>query len=98
MLQFATWFRNTHPMMAPLETPQSPEAAAKGEKAAKTFVTRLDEHLSENEFIAANRFTIVDITVFITCGFCRVMKWNPTEEYTHLGAWYDRVAASGLAG
>ena len=32
-VQFATWFRNAHPMMAPLEVPQSAEAAAKGEKA-----------------------------------------------------------------
>ena len=30
-MQFATWFRNVHPAMAPLENPQVPEAGAKGE-------------------------------------------------------------------
>ena len=38
MVQFATWFRNAHEMMAPLEVPQSAQAAAKGEKNAKRRV------------------------------------------------------------
>ncbi|MEO0810992.1 MAG: glutathione S-transferase family protein, partial [Pseudomonadota bacterium] len=45
-MQFAVWFRNSHPMMAPLEKPQSAEAAAKGERAAKYFVKKLDAHLA----------------------------------------------------
>ena len=76
-IQFAGWFRNAHPAMAPLEVPQSPEAAAKSEKAARKMVERLNEHLASNEFVAADRFSIADITLYITCGFCRVMKWAP---------------------
>lgn len=97
-IQFAGWFRNAHPMMAPLEVPQSAEAAAKSEKAARKMAERLNEHLANNEFVAADRFSIADITLFITCGFCRVMKWAPHKEHANLGRWYDAMAQRGFAG
>ncbi len=97
-IQFATWFRNSHPAMAPLEVPQRAEAAAKGEKAAKRMAERFDAHLANNEFLAADRFSIADITLFIACGFCRVMKYAPHKEHANLGRWYDAMAARGFAG
>jgi glutathione S-transferase len=97
-IQFATWFRNSHPLMAPLEVPQSAEAAAKGEKAARKMAERFDAHLAENEFLAAGRFSIADITLFIACGFCRVMKWAPHKEQANLGRWYEAMKARGFAG
>ena len=98
MVQFATWFRNAHEMMAPLEVPQSAEAAAKGEKNARRMAERFNAHLADHEFLAADRFSIADITLFITCGFCRVMKWSPHKEHEHLGRWYDAMKARGFAG
>ncbi|PKP79857.1 MAG: glutathione S-transferase family protein [Alphaproteobacteria bacterium HGW-Alphaproteobacteria-18] len=97
-IQFAGWFRNAHPMMAPLEVPQSAEAAAKSEKAARKMAERLNEHLASNEFVAADRFSIADITLFITCGFCRVMKWAPHKELPNLGRWHDAMSQRGFAG
>ena len=97
-IQFAGWFRNAHPMMAPLEVPQSPEAAAKAEKAARKMAERFNDHLANNEFIAADRFSIADITLYITCGFCRVMQWAPHKELPHLGRWYGEMKARGFAG
>lgn len=97
MLQFATWFRNAHEMMAPLEKPQSAEAAAKGERNAKAFAKRLDAHLSEHEWLAADRFSIADITLYLTCGFCGVMRWKPHREHEALGRWYDAVKAKFAA-
>jgi glutathione S-transferase len=96
-IQFATWFRNAHPAMAPLEVPQSAESAAKGEKAARSMAKRLDAHLADHEFVAADRFSIADITLYIGCGFCRVMKWEPQKEHEHLGRWYDAMIARGFA-
>jgi len=98
MIQFATWFRNTHEMMAPLEKPQLPEAGEKGERNAKGFVRRLDKHLESNDFIAAGRFSNADIFAFILCGFARVMKWKPEEDHEHLGAWHARMKEMGFAG
>lgn len=97
-IQFAGWFRNAHPAMAPLEVPQSPETAEKSEKAAKKMAERLNEHLAGHEFVAADRFSIADITLYITCGFARVMKWAPHKELPHLGRWYDAMTARGFAG
>ncbi|MEO0785364.1 MAG: glutathione S-transferase family protein [Pseudomonadota bacterium] len=97
-VQFAGWFRNAHPAMALLENPQSAETAEKSERNAKAFVKRLDAHLADNEFIAAGRFSIADITAFVSCGFCRVMEWAPHKEHANLGAWYERMKARGFAG
>ncbi|MCI4644235.1 MAG: glutathione S-transferase family protein [Hyphomonadaceae bacterium] len=97
-IQFATWFRNAHPVMAPLENPQSAEAAAKGERNAKAFAKKLDAHLAEHEFVAAGRFSIADITLYVACGFCGVMRWLPQREHENLGAWYGRMKERGFAG
>ncbi|MEL6473313.1 MAG: glutathione S-transferase family protein [Pseudomonadota bacterium] len=91
MMPFAFWFRNAHEMMAPLENPQVPEQAEKSEKAVKAFVKRLADHLEREDFIAAGRFSIADITGFAVCGFCGVMQWKPHEEHASIGAWRDRV-------
>lgn len=96
-MQFAGWFRNAHPMMAPLEVPQSAEAAAKSEKAARRMAERLDQHLSAHEFVAADRFSIADITLYVSCGFCRVMKWAPHKELPDLGRWYGAMTERGFA-
>ena len=98
MIPYATWFRNTHPAMAPLEKPQLPEAGEKGERGAKGFVRRLDKHLGEHDFIAADRFSNADIFAYILCGFARVMKWEPEKEHENLGAWHKRMTEKGFAG
>ena len=98
MLPFAMWFRNGHEVMAPLERPQLPDQAAKSEKAAKAFVKRLNDHLATTDFIAADRFSIADITTFATCGFSAVMGWKPHEEHEHIGAWRTRMVSLGFAG
>ena len=97
-MPFAMWFRNTHPMMAPLEVPQSAEQAAKGEKAARWFATKVDAHLEAHEFMAAGRFTNADILTYIACGFSAVMGWRPHTELEHLGAWRTRMKEVGFVG
>ena len=88
MAQYAAWFRNTHPAMAPLEKPQVPEAAEKGERGAKAFVRRLDKHMADKEYIAAGRFSNVDVFAYVLCGFAKIMKWRPHEDHENLARWY----------
>lgn len=90
-IQFATWFRNAHPAMAPLEVPQLPEAAAKAEKGSKAMAKRIDAHLATNDFLAADRFSIADITLNCFCGFAGVMQWKPHEEFENIGKWRART-------
>lgn len=97
-IQFATWFRNAHPMMAPLEVPQLAEVATKSEAGARRMAKRFDAHLAENEYLAAGRFSIADITLYISCGFCGVMKWAPHKELPNLGRWYEAMKQRGFAG
>lgn len=97
-MPFAMWFRNTHEMMAPLEVPQSAEQAAKGEKTAKYFAKKVDQHLASHEFMAAGRFTNADILTYIACGFAAVMGWKPHIELEHLGSWRTRMKEQGFAG
>ncbi|MEL7482199.1 MAG: glutathione S-transferase family protein [Pseudomonadota bacterium] len=98
MLPFAMWFRNAHPAMAPLENPQLPDMAEKSERNARAFVKRFNTHLETHDFVAAGRFSNADISAFITCGFCGVMKWSPHEEYEAIGAWRRRMLDKGFAG
>ena len=91
MLQFATWFRNSHPAMAPLEKPQLPDAAAKAEASVKKFAKRLDQYLDGKDWLAADRFSIADITLFLTCGFCGVMQWKPHRDYEHISRHFGAV-------
>ncbi len=93
MAPFAQWFRNTHPMMAPLENPQLPEAGQKAEQSARKFAKRLDAHLESRNWLAVDRFTIADITLFLTCGFCSVMQWKPHREHENIGRVYEAIKA-----
>ncbi len=96
-IQFAGWFRNAHPAMAPLEDPQCEGTAEKSERNARAFARRLDAHLEQHDFVAAGRFSIADITLYTSCGFCGVMRWQPQSEHPNLKAWSDRVAALPFA-
>ena len=80
-------------MLAPLENPQLPEAGAKAEASVRKFVKRLDAHLGEQEWMAAGRFSIADITTYLTCGFCNVMQWQPYKEFENLSRHYGAVKA-----
>lgn len=92
LMNFAQWFRNTHPAMAELEKPQLPEAGAKAEANLKSFVASVDRHLASGDWLAAGRFSIADLTLYLCCGFAGVMRWKPHQEWPHLGAHHARVA------
>lgn len=88
LFQIAIWFRNSSPDMAKLEKPQLPDAAAKAENAARKFLATVEAHLSENEWLAAERFTIADITLYLTCGFAGAVGWKPHRELDQVGRHY----------
>ena len=51
----------------------------------------LDELLSRQPYVAGDRFTIADITAFISLDFARLMKFSPGEAgLPHLQAYLER--------
>jgi len=93
LMPLAMWLRHGHPGFAVLEK-QIAENAPRGEKGFRRFAKVLDQELSSRDFIAGDRFTIADITAFVSIGFARVAKWKPSiEETPNLLAWRDRMLA-----
>jgi glutathione S-transferase len=92
-MQIAGWFRNSHPAMAELEKPQIPEWAAVCETRARKVAGFFDRRLGESAFVAGDRFTIADITLHVTLGFGRLVKFKPWEEHANLAAWRERMVA-----
>jgi glutathione S-transferase len=47
----------------------------------------LDAHLDGRAFIAAGRFSVVDITAVVAVDFARVVKVRLGDEHAHLLRW-----------
>jgi glutathione S-transferase len=97
-MQIAGWFRNSHPAMAELEKPQNPEWANICSERAKKVANFFDRRLGESPYVAGDRFTIADITLHVSMGFGKLVKFKPWEEHANLNAWRERVSVRpGLA-
>lgn len=86
-------FRHTSPAMAAREIPQVPEWGAASKKKSEEFLGLLERELGKREFIAADRFTIADITALITVDFMRVIKLSLLPEMKNLSRWHAAVSA-----
>jgi glutathione S-transferase len=62
-------------------------------KNAADFLNVLEKRLAESEFIAADRFTIADITALCAVDFARVVNIKLTAEHTNLKRWYGAVSS-----
>ena len=92
-LAIAEALRNSAPAMAnralpgPVDYPQIPELAQRGLARVQAFFTVLNDRLAEHDFIAADRFSIADITAVVAADFARVVKIRPGEQHPHLLRW-----------
>lgn len=72
-----------------------PIAAAKARSDAfvNRYYERLQEELSEREYIAGDRFTIADITAFCCIEFATALvDLKPPKELVNLWQWHGRIA------
>ena len=76
-----------HPEAAPLEA--EVEARTRGGYAA---LAALERHLSEREFLVAERYTIADIALYAYTHVAHEGGFDMTR-FPTVGAWLDRVAA-----
>ena len=83
-------FRHTNPAMAVLED-QVADWGEVNRARIDGHLETLDNQLAGREFLAADRFTIADITAFIATGFQRIIKHEIPAGLDHLTAWRERI-------
>ena len=98
LLAIAETLRNSTPAMAnralpgPVDYPQIPELAQRGLARVQQFFATLNERLARRDFIAADRFSVADITAVVAVDFARVVKVKPGEQHPHLVRWRAAMA------
>jgi glutathione S-transferase len=98
LLAIAETLRNGTPAMAnralpgPVDYPQIPELAQRGLARVQQFFATLNERLTDREFVAADRFSVADITAVVAVDFARVVKVKPGEQHPHLLRWRAAMA------
>ena len=98
LLAIAEALRNSAPAMAnralpgPVDYPQIPELAQRGLARVQQFFVTLNERLAGRDFIAADRFSIADITAVVAVDFARVVRLKPDPQHPHLQRWRAAMA------
>ncbi len=98
LMAIAESMRNSAPAMAnralpgPVNYAQIPELAQRGLARLQKFFVDLNDRLAGRDFIAADRFSIADITAVVAVDFARVVKIRPGEQHPHLQRWRAAMA------
>ncbi|MDM0022828.1 glutathione S-transferase family protein [Variovorax saccharolyticus] len=93
LMAIAEALRNSAPAMAnralpgPVDYAQIPELAQRGLVRVQHFFDALNERLEAHAFVAADRFSIADITAVVAVDFARVVKVKPGDRHPHLQRW-----------
>ena len=98
LLAIAEAMRNSAPAMAnralpgPVDYPQIPALAQRGLARVEQFFVALNDRLAGRDYVAADRFSIADITAVVAVDFARVVKVKPGEQHPHLQRWRTALA------
>ena len=91
-LEIAGAFRNITGFFKDRETCVEEWGKVCAEKAPKAL-TMFDDQLSDNQYLAGDRFTIADITLAITLDFAEMVKVAPLPTLDHITRWRANVTA-----
>jgi glutathione S-transferase len=98
LMAIAEAMRNSAPAMAnralpgPVDYAQIPELAQRGIARLQQFFVELNARLEGRDFIAAERFSVADITAVVAVDFARVVRVKPGEQHPHLLRWREAMA------
>lgn len=98
LMAIAETLRNGSPAMAdralpgPVNYAQIPELAQRGLVRVQQFFETLNERLAGREFLAADRFSLADITAVVAVDFARVVRVKPGEQHPELMRWRAAMA------
>ena len=104
LMAIAEVLRNTSPAMAnralpgPVDYAQIPQLGERGLARLQQFMLTLNERLATRQFVAANQFSLADITAVVAVDFARVAKVKPDERHPHIQRWRaDMAQRPGMA-
>jgi glutathione S-transferase len=80
-------------LTGPVNYEQIPELAERGRLRVRQFFANLNQRLGDSEFVAADRFTVADITAFVAVEFSRAIKEAVPDTALHLQRWRAAVAS-----
>jgi glutathione S-transferase len=98
LLAIAEAMRNSAPALAeralagPVNYAQIPALAERGQARARQFFATLNERLAGRDFLAADRFSVSDITAVVAVDFARVIKLRVDEQVPELQRWRAGMA------
>jgi len=98
LLAIAEAMRNSAPALAeralsgPVNYSQIPALAERGHARARLFFATLNERLAGRDYVAADRFSIADITAVVTVDFARVIKLMVDDQVPELQRWRAGMA------
>jgi glutathione S-transferase len=98
LLAIAEAMRNSAPALAeralagPVNYAQIPALAERGQARARQFFATLNERLAGRDFLAADRFSVADITAVVAVDFARVIKLRVDDEVPELRRWRAGMA------
>lgn len=72
---------------------QIPELAERGRRRLGLFFEMLDRQLDGRQFIAADRYSMADITALVTVDFVKRLKVDIPDSCAHLRGWYEGISA-----
>lgn len=97
-LPIAEAFRNSSAAMlhralpGPMNYEQIPQLATRGLARLQQFLVDLNAQLREQDFVAAQQFSVADIAAVVTIDFARIVKVRPDERHPHLLRWRSQMA------
>ncbi len=77
----------------PIDVPQIPELAERGRLQIPQILAKLNEHLSSNQWLAGDNFSLADIDLLASIDFMAWVKQSVPDECVHLKSWHERAAA-----
>ena len=99
LMAIAESMRNSAPALAaralpgPVNYAQIPELAQRGLARLRQFFVDLNDRLEGRDFVAADRFSVADVTAVVAVDFARVVKVKPGEQHPHVQRWRAAMAA-----
>jgi glutathione S-transferase len=86
-------FRHLHPGMAQLQQPQIAAWGEANKPRVIEFLQILDRELGKRRYVAADKFSVADITGLVSIDLMKPAKLAVPAELTNVARWHAEVSA-----